>query len=64
MNKFEADFNSNKYDKFIQQDITLGRNAGVTGTPTLFMNGKRMQRRSFDDFKTAIESNLKQKKAS
>jgi protein-disulfide isomerase len=29
MNKFEADFNSNKYDKFIQQDITLGRNAGV-----------------------------------
>jgi protein-disulfide isomerase len=64
MNKFEADFNSNKYDKFIQQDITLGRNAGVTGTPTLFMNGKRMQRRSFDDFKEAVESNLKQKKAS
>jgi hypothetical protein len=29
--------------------------------PTLFMNGKRMQRRSFDDFKEAIESNLKQK---
>jgi protein-disulfide isomerase len=64
MNKFEADFNSNKYDKYIQQDIVMGRNAGVSGTPTLFMNGKRMQRRSFDDFKEAIESNLKQKKAS
>ena len=64
MNKFLADFNSSKYDNLIQQDINLGRQSGVTGTPTLYMNGKRMQRRSFDDFKKAIESNLKQKKAS
>jgi protein-disulfide isomerase len=64
MDKFLADFNSTKYDSLIQQDINLGRQAGVTGTPSLFMNGKRMQRRSFDDFKEAIENNLKQKKAS
>jgi protein-disulfide isomerase len=57
--KFLADFNSNKYDNLIQQDITLGQNSGVGGTPTLFMNGKRMQGRSFDDFKTAIDSYLK-----
>lgn len=63
-NKFLADFNSNKYDALIQQDINLGRQSGVTGTPTLYMNGKRMQRRSFDDFKQAIDEILKQKKAS
>ncbi|MEF9475888.1 MAG: DsbA family protein [Candidatus Mariimomonas ferrooxydans] len=63
MNKFLADFNSNKYDNLIQQDINLGRQAGVTGTPTLYMNGKRMQRRSFDDFKQAIDAILNQKKA-
>ena len=61
MAKFEADFKSNKYDKLIQDSINLGRNSGVTGTPTLFMNGKRMQRRSFEDFKAGIEEILKKK---
>jgi protein-disulfide isomerase len=59
INKFTADFNSNKYDALIQQDINLGRKAGVTGTPTLYMNGKRMQRRSFEDFKRLIDGYLK-----
>lgn len=63
MNRFTADFSSNKYEQLIQQDINLGRQTGVTGTPTLFMNGKRMQGRSFDDFKNAIEGILKQKRA-
>jgi protein-disulfide isomerase len=62
MDKFVADFSGNKYDGLIQKDISLGRQAGVTGTPSLFMNGKRMQRRSFDDFKVAIDGILKQKK--
>ena len=62
MDKFVADFSGNKYDSLIQQDINLARQAGVTGTPSLFMNGKRMQRRSFDDFKVAIDGILKQKK--
>ncbi|MBI5665192.1 MAG: thioredoxin domain-containing protein [Nitrospirae bacterium] len=57
--KFLADFNSNKYDALIQQDIMLGQNSGVGGTPTLFMNGKRMQGRSFDDFKALIEGYIK-----
>lgn len=61
LNKFMTDFNSNKYDKLIQEDIDLGRKAGVTGTPTLFINGKRMQRRSVDDFKTTIDGYLKNK---
>jgi protein-disulfide isomerase len=59
MNKFMADYSSNKYDALIQQDINLGRQAGVTGTPSLFMNGKRMQRRSVEDFKQLIDGYLK-----
>jgi protein-disulfide isomerase len=59
MNRFTADYSSNKYDMLIQDDINLGRAAGVTGTPSLFMNGKRMQRRSFEDFKQLIEGYLK-----
>ena len=67
VNKFTSDFNNKKYDMLIQQDIVLGQAVGVAGTPTLFMNGKRMQSRSFNDFKSAIEGIVKlqaQKKAS
>ena len=59
--KFEADYNSSKYDQLIQQDLTIARDIGVAGTPTLFINGKRMTRRSFEDFKEAIDEILKKK---
>jgi len=59
MEKFSADFKSGKYDKDIQADINLGKKLGVSGTPTLFINGKRMQNRSPEDFKKAIESYIK-----
>ena len=54
--KFSSDFASNKYDQIIQQDIALARSSDVAGTPTLFLNGKRMQSRSFNDFKQAIDA--------
>ena len=61
MAKFSADYKSTKYDKQIEQDIRLGRSVGVSGTPTLFMNGKRMRNRNLSDFKTAIDGYLKKK---
>jgi protein-disulfide isomerase len=57
--KFSADFASNKYDQQIQQDMMLARSSDVAGTPTLFINGKRMQQRSFNDFKQTIDNILK-----
>ena len=41
--------------------LNLAKAVGVTGTPTLFINGKRMSGRSFDDFKNAIEEYTKKK---
>lgn len=57
--KFSADLASNKYDQIIQQDMALARSSDVTGTPTLFINGKRMQQRSFEVFKQTIDTILK-----
>lgn len=57
--RFMSDFSSNKYDQLIQQDIELAGTADVGGTPTLFINGKKMQGRSFEDFKAAIDEILK-----
>jgi protein-disulfide isomerase len=59
MDKFLKDFKSDKYDKLIQADINLGRSIGVTGTPTLFINGKRVRNRSFEALKSTIEGYLK-----
>lgn len=59
MERFMKDYQSNKYDAQIQRDINLGTSVGVRGTPSLFMNGKRMGARSFDAFKTLIEGYLK-----
>lgn len=60
--RFMEDFNSTQYDKLIQEDMSLGQKVGVRGTPTLFLNGKRMSRRSFNDFKASIDEILKEEK--
>jgi len=42
MNSFNSCFNSNKYLNDIQADFDLGEKMGVTGTPTVFVNGTRV----------------------
>ncbi|MBI4697556.1 MAG: thioredoxin domain-containing protein [Nitrospirae bacterium] len=59
--KFMADYQSNKYDQQIELDMNTARSVGVTGTPTLFINGKRVMRRSVEDFKDTINNILKEK---
>jgi len=57
--KWEADMNSPEIQEQINQDMQLARTAGVRGTPTIFVNGKKLQERSFEGFKAAVESELK-----
>lgn len=42
----------------IRQDIREGRKAGVRGTPTVFLNGKRFSYRKLHEFQSAIDSEL------
>jgi protein-disulfide isomerase len=56
---FTKDYKSTKYDAGIEADMRLGQSVGVRGTPSLFMNGKRMKSRSFEYFKSEIEGYLK-----
>jgi protein-disulfide isomerase len=42
----------------IRQDVVDGRNAGVRGTPTVFINGKLVRDRTFKGFKTIIDGEL------
>ena len=43
----------------ITRDVNNGRQSGVRGTPTIFVNGKRLNNRSLAGFQQAIDAALK-----
>lgn len=48
MNAFNQCFDSSKYGSAVQSDEFDGRALGVTGTPTMFINGVRVQQNLLD----------------
>ena len=44
--------------KIIRQDVIDGRKADVRGTPTIFINGRRLQNRSLAGFQSIIDKLL------
>ena len=42
----------------VKQDLADGRRAGVRGTPTVFINGRRLRDRSREGFQAAIDEQL------
>ncbi len=59
--QFEKDMTSPEIQKQIDDDMSVARTAQVNGTPTLFVNGKRVNERSVDGFKKMIDEALKAK---
>ena len=59
MQQFLADQNSDALKNMIFRDIQDGQVAGVRGTPTLFINGKRVKQRSPQAISEMIESELR-----
>ncbi len=59
---FEKEMKSKKIQDQINRDIQDGKNAGVKGTPSVFINGKQLKNRSFYGFQDAINEELKKKK--
>ena len=42
----------------VRRDLADGRQAGVRGTPTVFINGKRLRDRSLNGFQAAVDKQL------
>ena len=59
--RFEKDMASPEVQKQIEEESRVADQSGVTGTPTLFINGKRVQNRSLESLKGMIEESLKNK---
>jgi len=56
--RFDAALDSGKFAEKVQRDVVDGRRLGVNGTPTLYINGKRMSDNSYESVKSAIEAVL------
>jgi len=56
---FAACLDGGRYRAAVQRDVQEGRAAGVTGTPTFFINGLRLVGvQSFDTFRDAVRDAL------
>lgn len=62
MNKdlFESCLSSSKYKDAVAKDLEDGKAAGVTATPTIFINGQKLEgSMAFESYQKAIEEELK-----
>jgi protein-disulfide isomerase len=59
MKKFSADMAAPETEKAVRDDLAAGRGADVGGTPTFFINGKRVINRSLDGMKQMVDDALK-----
>lgn len=58
--RFDASLDSGKFAEKVQRDVIDGHKLGVNGTPTLYINGKRVSDHSYENVKSVIEAALKQ----
>jgi protein-disulfide isomerase len=58
LEQFEKDMADPKIPARINQDIKDGVEAGVRGTPTVFINGRRLKQRSLQGFQSMVEKEL------
>lgn len=59
--KFEKDMASPKIMAQLQKDMRDAQKAGVTGTPTIFINGRVPKQRNLNGFQAIIDDELSKK---
>ncbi len=61
LGRWKADMSSDAIKQKVARDIQQAQQAGVTGTPTVFINGRTLQNRSLQGFQTIIDEELSKK---
>lgn len=56
--KFDAALDGAKFAEQVRRDLLDGQRVGVSGTPSLFVNGRRVGDRSYEGLKAAVEAAL------
>ena len=60
MARFEKDRKDPAIVKKVRADLRDGNKAGVRGVPTVFINGRRLRKRSLEGFSEMIEKELQE----
>ncbi len=59
LEKFKADLDLKEIKQKVSKDLESGVNARVNGTPTFFLNGKKLSTpRNYEEFKEMVESTI------
>ena len=61
LEKFNRDMQSPKVQNIINRDVRNGKEVGVRGTPTIFINGKLLKNRRLSGFIRMIDAELKKR---
>jgi protein-disulfide isomerase len=61
--QFDKDRQNPALAAMVQRDLKDGAEAGVRGTPSIFINGRILSQRSLEGFKQLIDDELAKKKA-
>ena len=59
LERFNKDMNSPELRAHMNSDIADASKFGITGTPTIFVNGRKIKQRSFNGFQKLIDQELK-----
>jgi len=57
--RFDAALDSGKFAEVVQRDVDDGMKLGLKGTPSLFINGRRVTAKSYEELKASVEAALK-----
>jgi len=57
--RFDRALDSGKFADMVQHDIEEGMKLGINATPTLFINGRRVSAKSYDELKANVEAAFK-----
>ena len=59
--RFEKDWKNPAVDAKVEADQREGQKIGVRGTPTVFVNGRRLRKRSIESFSALIDDELRKR---
>ena len=57
--RFDAALDSGKFADAVQADVDDGNRLGLKETPSLFINGRRVTAKSYEELKEGIDAALK-----
>jgi protein-disulfide isomerase len=58
LKKFKEDMKSTELVSHLRSDMVEAQQNGITGTPTIYINGRKVKKRSLNDFQTLIDQEL------